>query len=186
MKKILGLGLFLCLSSCSNVQDGRASKNKLDFDVMQVKANVDASTLGHKASTLLVSCIDFRLREEVEKLMEEIGLEDNYDEVVLPGASVSLAGEKYVDWAKAADEVIKVSKDLHEIKQVIILDHKDCGAFKIAFGKDKMANPANEKNAHKDQMRKAIAKIKAEYPDLKVYVYIMSLDGTVENWTNKL
>ena len=153
---------------------------------MQVQASADPSKYGHKASTLLISCIDFRLRDEVEQLMEKIGLEDNYDEVVLPGASVSVAGEKYVDWAKAADEVIKVSKDLHKIKQIIILDHKDCGAFKLAFGKDKMANPENEKNAHKDQMGKAIAKIKKEYPELKIYVYIMALDGTVENWTNKL
>jgi len=31
-------------------------------------------------------------------------------------------------------DLIKVEKDLHNIKQIIILDHKDCGAFKISYG----------------------------------------------------
>jgi len=35
-------------------------------------------------------------------------------------------------------------------------------------------------------MRKSLAKIKAAFPDLKVHVYIMEVDETVENWTHKL
>lgn len=158
----------------------------LDFDVIQLHPSRKPETYGRKAVVLLISCIDFRLRDEVETLMEKIGLLDHYDEVVLPGASVALAGEKYPHWVTAAAEAIKIAKDMHGFKQIIILDHKDCGAFKAAYGNDKMSDPGLEESAHKDQMKKAMALIHHKFPDLKVYVYIMGIDGKVENWTRKI
>lgn len=158
----------------------------LDFDIIHLHPSKKPGQYGHKASTLLVSCIDFRLRDEVEALMEAIGLTDQYDEIVLPGASIAVAGEKYPHWATAAEEVIQVVQELHGIKNLILLDHKDCGAFRLAYGADSMADPIHEAEAHQEQMRKALHKIQSQFPNLKVYVYIMALDGTVENWTNKL
>lgn len=39
--------------------------------------------------TLLISCVDFRFRNEVEELMGNfLHLEGDYDEVALPGASL--------------------------------------------------------------------------------------------------
>lgn len=188
MKKILSFILILSLNGCVNFKETKesATQPNLNFKVLHVHPSKSPKAYGHKASTLLISCIDFRMRDEVEKLMELIGLQDKYDEVVLPGASIAVAGEKFPHWGIAAQEIIKVAKDLHDTKQVIILDHKDCGAFKGAYGKDKMSSPANEKNAHLEQMKKAVAVIKQQFPELKVYVYIMAVDGIVENWTDKL
>ena len=158
----------------------------LDFDIIHLHPSKKPGQYGLKASTLLVSCFDFRLRDEVEALMETIGLIDQYDEIVLPGASIAVAGEKYPHWATATEEVIQAAQELHGIKNVILLDHKDCGAFRLAYGEDNMADAANETEAHQEQMRKALHKIQRQFPTLKVYVYIMGLDGVVENWTGKL
>jgi len=64
----------------------------------------------HEASTLLISCVDFRLRDETDKLMEScLSLLDDYDEIALPGASLALVQTKYPHWSKTVKDLIGLS-----------------------------------------------------------------------------
>jgi carbonic anhydrase len=138
----------------------------------------------HDASTLLISCVDFRLRDETEYLMSKVfGLKDDYDEISLPGAALALANDKYPHWTQTIEEIIALLQGLHNIKQVILLDHRQCGAYNLIVGKDHAKTKQSELIAHKEVLNKASQMIKDKMPDLKVYCLLMGLNGVVENIT---
>jgi hypothetical protein len=183
--KLFAIALLSALTLITSGVSSLASDVNLNFKTMSVPFSVkDPTEYKKTASTLLISCVDFRLRDETEKLMEQIGLLDSYDEVVMPGASLALVSEKHKHWAQTTKDIIGLLKDLHSIKQVILLDHKDCGAFEVVYGAKKMKN--DEMCLHKSVMATAAKKIQESFPGLKVYALIMDVDGTVENVTDEL
>ena len=102
------------------------SVDKKEFEArlkQDLKVQISNSSLAklHEASTLLVSCVDFRLRNETEDLMNEtLGLVDDYDEVVFPGASLALVTDTHRHWGKSMEEIIALLEKLHHIKRVVL------------------------------------------------------------------
>ena len=136
----------------------------------------------HNASTLLVSCVDFRLRDETSRLMEDyFHLTDNYDEVVLPGASLALVQHEYQGWSDALEHFIDVVSKLHHIKRVIFLDHLGCGAYKMLIGKEHVSTEVDEEKVHQEVLSVAASIVRNKFPGLEVYALLMGLDGVVKN-----
>lgn len=136
----------------------------------------------HEASTLLIGCIDFRLRDETAKLMNEtLDLENDYDEFVVPGASLAFIEKKYPEWGETLNEVISISKDLHKIKRVIFLDHYKCGAYKLLRDPKKLGSHEAELIDHKKVFKEVRQKMKELFPEIEVHTLIMDFDGKVEN-----
>ncbi len=153
----------------------------IKLDQFQVK--VHKSTNRKYTKTLLVSCVDFRFRNEVEELMSNfLHLEGDYDEMALPGASLSIVEKKYPEWSVALEEVIELLKGLHHIKRVVFLDHRDCGAYKIMKGKKALATRELETKTHRSVFKGARKFMKEHFPELKVYTLLMGTDGLVENF----
>ncbi len=143
-------------------------------------SNAKLSTMS-KASTLLISCVDFRLRDETEKLMRiNFGLLDDYDEIVMPGASLALVSQDHPHWKQTVEDIVEVLKKLHHIKRVILLDHRDCGAYKLIIGHDHAKNHESETKAHRQVLVQAKSSIESKFPQLKVYSLLLGLDGVVE------
>ena len=69
---------------------------------------------------------------------------------------------------------------LHHIKRVIAIDHRDCGAAKIAYGDAKVANPKIETETHRAALAEFRKEMGARHPALKVETYLMSVNGRVE------
>jgi carbonic anhydrase len=63
---------------------------------------------------------------------------------------------------------------------VIVVDHRDCGAFKVAFGKDYKGEGTAETDQHKTVMEEVKAKLAQTHPDLAAEFYLMALDGKAE------
>jgi carbonic anhydrase len=63
---------------------------------------------------------------------------------------------------------------------VIVVDHRDCGAFKVAYGKDYKGEGAAETAQHKAVMEQVKAKLAKTHPDLEAEFYLMALDGKAE------
>lgn len=133
-----------------------------------------------EASTLLISCVDFRLTEETDKFMNNLGLKDDYDKVSLPGASLALVNDQYTYWGKTIEDTIEILTKLHNIKQVIFLDHRECGAYKLLIGEQYLKTPEATTEAHFKILNKARNIIKEKFPKLRVYTFLMGLDGVVE------
>ena len=129
---------------------------------------------------LLLSCIDYRLTDATTRYMDGRGLGDKYDHVTLAGASLGAETSKYPAWHTTFWQHLEIAIDLHHIHEVLLLDHRDCGAYKVILGKDFSKHPKEEYEIHAKELRKLRASIAKRYPSLGVELLLMALDGSVE------
>jgi carbonic anhydrase len=129
---------------------------------------------------LLLSCMDYRLMDDIEKYMSGRGLRDKYDHIILAGASLGAVTPKYPAWNQTFWEHLDVAIKLHDIHKVIVMDHRDCGAYKVILGADKVADAKMEKDVHTVQLKQLKAAINKKYPKLEVEMLLMALDGKAE------
>jgi hypothetical protein len=135
---------------------------------------------GGSIEALVLNCMDFRLANETTFFMNEHGLNNKYDQVILAGATLAVATEKYPAWAETFWDHLELAKKLHGIKRVIAVNHRDCGAFKLAFGKDFGKMPDEETEAHTQVMVEFKQRVVKRHPDLEVELLLMYLDGHVQ------
>ena len=132
---------------------------------------------------LLLNCIDYRLTAATTAYMAKRGMAGKYDQLVLAGASLAAKNDKFPAWGAAFWDHVQVAIDLHHIRKIVIMDHRDCGAYRVILGKDLAADPKEELAVHAAQMRSIKAEIAKKYPDLEIELLLMSLDGEVETVT---
>jgi carbonic anhydrase len=132
---------------------------------------------------LLLSCMDFRLMDEIERYMNGRQLRDKYDHVILAGASLGAVTDKYPAWNKTFWQHLEIAIQLHRIHSVMVMDHRDCGAYRVILGPEHTENATTEKRAHCTQLKSLGSRIAERYPALKVELLLMALDGSVEQIT---
>ncbi len=133
-----------------------------------------------EADALLLSCIDYRLTDATTRYMDGRGMAGKYDHAVLAGASLGAETSKFPAWRTTFWEHLKIAIDLHHIHQVVLLDHRDCGAYKLILGKDFSKDPKKEYEVHAKELRRLRAAIAKKYPRLSTELLLMALDGSVE------
>src|SRR6266550_4739715 len=117
-----------------------------------------------QTDALLLSCMDYRLVGKTRSYMVHRGLGDKkYDHIVLAGASLGAITNKFPEWNKTFWDELSLAIDLHGIYRVMVLDHRDCGAYKDIFGKDFAKNPAEETRVHAEQLRTLRHQIDEKY-----------------------
>jgi hypothetical protein len=131
-------------------------------------------------SALGLSCIDYRLVDDGVRFFDGLKLTNDYDQVALAGASLAAVSDKFPSANVAFWDQLGIAKTLHHIHRVVVLDHRDCGAFKVAFGKDFAAAHDAETAQHKGVMTQMQAMLKTKHPDLSSEFYLMALDGKAE------
>ncbi|AWJ87081.1 hypothetical protein TSH58p_27120 (plasmid) [Azospirillum sp. TSH58] len=143
-----------------------------------------AAQPGGEVEALLLSCMDYRLIDDIGRYMDGRGLTNRYDHVILAGASLGALTERKKAWGEAFWDHVAVAKQLHGIKRVMVMDHRDCGAYRVFLGTDQTgdlaADPERETAVHAEQLRALGAAIKERHPDLGVELLLMALDGSVE------
>jgi carbonic anhydrase len=118
----------------------------------------------HKCKSIVFKCIDFRLTKETIRFLEENNMLGDCDIVSLAGSSKSLADGK--DETKALLlKQIKTSKDLHGAREVVLIHHSDCGAYKSAFC---FASDEDEKKTQLEDMDKVEKIIKEKFPEVEI------------------
>lgn len=134
---------------------------------------------GHYEAMLL-NCIDPRFPEPTIVYMRKRELSGKYSQFVMAGASIGVVAPAFAEWAPAFWGNLKASIALHHIPKVIVLNHRDCGAAKIAYGADAVKDPATETATHKAALMAFRAELAKRHPDLKAETGLMALDGSVE------
>ena len=133
-----------------------------------------------QTEALLLSCMDFRLVNQTARYMHSRKLTDKYDHIVLAGAALGAVTDTFPAWKQTFWDHIGVAIDLHKIHKVMLLDHRDCGAYKVILGEDFAKDPPKETAIHATQLRRLGKMIQEKYPALTVELLLMALDGTVE------
>lgn len=128
--------------------------------------------MSHTAKALVLHCIDFRFIDGLNHWLDEQGLTGQYDRVAIAGAVKNL-----VDPAEQTDPAlvmkqIDISKRLHAITEVWLINHRDCGAYGKIF-----ANDAEEYARHRGDLLQAQQMVKGVFPDLQVRLVLAALDA---------
>ena len=71
------------------------------------------------------------------------------------------------------------SLKLHNIKKLIVINHRDCGAAKI-INRKKEFSRINETKIHRNSFQKIKKIFKKKYPKLKIELKLISLNSKVE------
>jgi carbonic anhydrase len=133
-----------------------------------------------KAKAIMLSCMDYRLPDETVALMNKNGLENEYDHIVLAGASLGVVADQLKEWRPAFWDQVGLAVKLHGIEEVIVVDHRDCGAYKLVLGADAVATPELELAVHTETLKAFAAQVREKHPELAVQAYLLALDGTAE------
>ncbi len=134
----------------------------------------------YKFEAMVLSCIDPRFQKPVFRYLTGRGLKGKYSKFTIAGAAIGAVAPAFKKWHQAFWDNLGASVQLHSITRVIAIDHRDCGAAKIAYGKDKLANPEIETATHREAMAEFRKQVAAKQPNLAVETYLMAKDGTVE------
>lgn len=115
----------------------------------------------HTCDAIVVSCIDFRFQQYIRNWLDKNIKDKTYDYVGLAGST------------KELDIILKqiaISVRLHNIKEIILMHHEECGAY----------GQKSTKKKHASELKKAQKAITALYPTLKISLYHLHLNGTFE------
>lgn len=146
----------------------------------------EASMAG-EADALLLSCMDYRLIDDTAQYMKDKRqLLGKYDYVILAGASLGVNNRTYRNWGRTFWQHLDTAIALHSIHEVIVIDHRNCGAYKLLLGKDFPPDPTEaqrkeETRVHKRQLDRLATAIHRKYRYLDIATGLMNLDGSVED-----
>ena len=129
---------------------------------------------------MLLSCIDPRMVTPVYDYMAKRGLGGKYSQLVIAGAAIAVVAPKFEAWRVAFWDNLATSVQLHHLKGVIAIDHRDCGAARIAYGPGSIANPQIETKTHRKVLAEFRAAVAEHHPKLTVETGLMALDGSIE------
>jgi carbonic anhydrase len=130
---------------------------------------------------MVLDCIDPRLQEPVRKHLDGRGLTGKYSHFVIAGGGIGVVAPAFKDWGKTFWDNLGASVQLHNIQKVIVINHRDCGAAKIAYGEAAVANRDAESETHRAALTEFRKQLSEKQPKLGVETYLMALDGTVDD-----
>lgn len=121
---------------------------------------------------VLLTCMDFRYPQTILDTMEQKELKGKYDHLILAGASLGVLHKP--DWTQTFLDQLKFAIEKHGVRQVLILDHRDCGAYKEFLGVT-ADDPAAELDAHRCKCQDAMSLIVRTFPILAGCVHSLLL-----------
>ena len=130
---------------------------------------------------MVLSCIDPRFQTIVYNYLKKKKLTGKYSSFTIAGSAIGVTANKFKRWHKTFWDNFDTSVKLHNIKKLIVINHRDCGAAKIINGKKEFSKN-NETIVHKNSFYKIKKLFKKKYPKLRIEFKIISLNNKVETY----
>ena len=130
---------------------------------------------------MVLSCIDPRFQPIVYNYLKKKKLMGKYSAFTIAGSAVGVTANRFKKWHKVFWENFDTSVKLHNIKKLIVINHRDCGAAKIINGKKEFST-INETKVHKTSFQKLKKIFKKKYPELKIELKFVSLNKKIKNY----
>ena len=116
-----------------------------------------------KYEAMVLSCIDPRFQAKVFNHLKRKKLTGKYSAFTIAGAAIGVTHKIFKKWHSTFWDNLETSIKLHKISKLIVLNHKDCGAAKIA-NKKKQFNSLIENKIHKESFINLKKKLKKNIP----------------------
>ena len=130
---------------------------------------------------MVLSCMDPRFQPIVYNYLKKKKLSSKYSSFTIAGSAIGVTANKFKKWHKTFWDNFETSVKLHNIKKLIVINHRDCGAAKIIIRK-KNFSKIDETRVHKNSFQKIKKIFKKKYPKLKIELKLISLDKKIENF----
>ena len=115
-----------------------------------------------RAQVLVTACVDFRFVDALVDWLRGQGLQGQYD--LRTHESASLAVDRWLDSAMAINR-------LHDVEAVWIVDHDDCGAYRLA-------GEPNTRENHVQHLKAAQARVQAWVgKPVRIFYHPLGPDG---------
>lgn len=108
-----------------------------------------------RGTVLLLSCMDPRLLDDVVAFMNRDNLTNRYDHVILAGAALGTLQDEFPHWRDTFFEHLKLAVALHNITDIYIVEHRNCGAYNYFRQLDYGNSPAEQDREQHDHTRHA-------------------------------
>ena len=128
-----------------------------------------------KYKAMVLSCMDPRFQFPVFKFIKKKNLVNKHSSFTIAGSAVGVTHSKFKKWHQAFLDNLKTSIKLHKINRLIVVNHEDCGAIKLAENN----KDYNEDDIHKNSFKKLEKIINKKFPKLKLEFHIIKLDQKV-------
>lgn len=122
----------------------------------------------HNIDSFVLSCIDYRFIRPTVNMMGDT----KFDYTTTAGSSLGV--NEINTWRKTFTDQIDIAIKLHNIKEIIIVDHMDCGFYKKIYGE--LYSNTNRYKLHRQSILWAMNNLSRLYPKLKVKGYLIDLD----------
>ncbi len=127
----------------------------------------------NKGVGLVLCCMDHRfINHTIEFLKNDTSVKA-YDYIILSGASLGYNSNNEC-WKNTFLEHIDIAIKSHNIVKIMVIDHEDCGAYKLHY-KDIIDDPDLEEEYHYINMLEFKKNIKKLYPYLPVFTHLLKL-----------
>jgi len=137
-----------------------------------------------RGNVLLLSCMDLRLLDDIVRFMNHDNLCNRYDQVVFAGAALGALGgprdkkssdsptRPFKHWRRAFKDHVKAAIELHNVQDIYILEHRNCGAYSKVFGvtEEEYGESLEEQDRENDDH----------------FYYASKLERLLQRWTPKV
>jgi len=143
---------------------------------------------------LLLSCVDPRTQAPVAAWMNE-GVPDShpdsllglYSQFTIAGAAVGVVAPAFPKaWGETFWDNFSASIELHRIENLIAVDHSNCGALGIAYGRDILDDPKREFAQHLKDATELKRQLALRHPKVNFQAWYVARDkcGNFTEWRN--
>ena len=127
-----------------------------------------------KYKAMVLSCIDPRFQTKVFNYLKKKNLTGKYSSFTIAGGSIGVTAKKFKKRHSTFWENLATSIKLHNISNLIVINHNDCGAAKIVNGNNKFSTSIENK-IHNQSFKIIKKKLKKKHPSIKVSFKIMKI-----------
>jgi len=89
-----------------------------------------------KFKALVLSCMDPRFQPKIFNYLKKRKLSGEYSSFTIAGSAVGVTHDRFKKWHKTFFENLAVSIKIHRISKLIVINHEDCRAARVAEGKE--------------------------------------------------
>jgi hypothetical protein len=139
------------------ILQGRVSYSPLRF---VTRWQHEREFMPYTCDAIVVTCIDARFQQSFDQWLPKTLGYGRYDHVSFIGGVKSRG---------AVSSQIVLSKQLHSIKKIVLVNHEECAVYGLGTAAEL---------SHRVDLLLARQQVLAEFPDLRVELYYAKLNGT--------
>ena len=130
----------------------------------------------YRADAVVLCCFDDRFTLVARKFLQRMGA-GRTDWVRVAGGAMALASPKDNPQQSYVLEQVRLSRQLHDTARVILIAHRDCGAY---GGSKRFRDADAEASFHGAELARAAGVLRAALPEAPVDCYFADFDGVWE------